>query len=272
MDALSAAASSVRAPFFFPGHKMGRATPQVLRRQLNLGPRTLRHDLPELPELDNLFAPEGPILRAQELAADAFGAGRTHFLVNGSTAGVLAAVLACVQLWRQRHCGAQAPVVVLPRNVHKSAVNALIAAGAEPCWIVPELDEESGLCLGVSAAAVSAALQQSEGRAAAVLLVSPTYHGVLSDVAACAATCEAAGAPLIVDEAHGAHLSFLPASAPMPSAWARRPRGALHEGAALVVQVMALFVALDRLLTGLPLASGVPLSSAAWESSRPLHD
>ena len=76
IDALTTAAGAVRAPFFFPGHKMGRAAPLPLQRRLHLGPRILRHDLPELPELDNLFAPEGPILRAQELAADAFGAGR----------------------------------------------------------------------------------------------------------------------------------------------------------------------------------------------------
>ena len=217
---------------------MGRAAPLPLQRRLHLGPRILRHDLPELPELDNLFAPEGPILRAQELAADAFGAGRTHFLCNGSTAGVLAAVLACVQLWRQRNPTATTPaVVVLPRNVHKSAVHALVVAGAEPCWLIPELDADTGLCLGVATSSVCAALERCAGRVAAVVLVSPTYHGVLSDVAACAAACTAVRAPLVVDEAHGAHLSFLPETAPLPAAWVdRRPRGALREGADVAIQ------------------------------------
>ena len=129
IDALEAAADAVRAPFFFPGHKMGAGAPRRLRRLLRGG--GLRYDLPELPELDNLFAAEGPIARAQELAAAAFGAGRTWFLVNGSTAGVIAAVLACCQLKAQRQPG-QRPVVVLPRNVHKSAIHALVSSRANP--------------------------------------------------------------------------------------------------------------------------------------------
>ena len=127
IDALEAASDSVRAPFFFPGHKMGAGAPRRLRRLLRGG--GLRYDLPELPELDNLFAAEGPIARAQELAAAAFGAGRTWFLVNGSTAGVIAALLACSQLKAQRQPG-QRPVVVLPRNVHKSAIHVLVSSRA----------------------------------------------------------------------------------------------------------------------------------------------
>ena len=131
IDALVGAAGSVRAPFFFPGHKMGVGAPRRLRRRLLHGDsRALRYDLPELPELDNLFAAEGSIAAAQQLAAEAFGAARTWFLVNGSTAGVIAAVLACVQLKRQGTPGAPPPVVILPRNVHQSAVHALVSSGA----------------------------------------------------------------------------------------------------------------------------------------------
>ena len=114
IDALVEASNSVRAPFFFPGHKMGADTPRVLRNRLLHGTRPLQYDLPELPEIDGLFAADGPIARAQALAAEAFGAARTWYLVNGSTAGVIAAVLACVQLARQR--GVAAPAVLLPRN------------------------------------------------------------------------------------------------------------------------------------------------------------
>ena len=237
VDALVAASKSVRAPFFFPGHKMGGGAPSALRR-LGLSRRVLRHDLPELPDLDNLFAPEGAIRRAQELAADAFGAERTWFLANGSTAGVLAGLLACVQLWHQqqrRRHDAAAPVVILPRNAHKSAVHALLMSGAQPCWLAPEVDASSGVCLGVAAAAVHEALERcGPRRVAAVLLVSPTYEGVLSDVASCADACAAAGVPLVVDEAHGAHLTFLPADAHV--AGAPHARAALHEGADLAVQ------------------------------------
>eukprot|EP00965_Chrysotila_dentata_P205680 6183099-Pleurochrysis_carterae.AAC.1 len=198
------------------GHKMGEGAPLVLRRDLLKGDMSaLRHDLPELPELDNLFAPEGAIADAQRLAAEAFGAKRSWFLVNGSTCGVIAAVLACVQLWigariREAAClarvseedcgggggggGASAnvdhrlgvggvggeprPRVLLPRNVHRSAVHALVMAGAEPVWVVPEYDEASGLTLGLSASKVAQAIKANEGSLAAVMLVSPTYHGM----------------------------------------------------------------------------------------------
>ena len=216
LDSLVTAASSVRAPFFFPGHKMGGGAPRRLRQKLLHGDgRMLRYDLPELPELDNLFAAEGPIAHAQGLAATAFGAGRTWFLVNGSTAGVIAAVLACVQLKRQSEPGGPPPVVILPRNAHQSAIHALVSSGAVPAWVAPDYDEKSGLCLGLRASEVRRALRTHGGarRVAAVLVVSPTYHGVCSDVGALSAACfeaEGGGVPLIVDEAHGAHLDFLP--------------------------------------------------------------
>lgn len=160
--------------------------------------RMLQHDLPELPELDNLFAPEGAILRAQTLAAAAFGARRTWFLVNGTTGGVLGALLACVQL--ARASSAKRACVVLPRNAHKSAVHALVLCGATPVWVVPELDAASGLPLGLSARAVERAIAAAPGHVAAVLVVSPTYHGVVSDIRAVADVCRAAHAPLVVDE------------------------------------------------------------------------
>ena len=231
IDALVEASNSVRAPFFFPGHKMGADTPRVLRKRLLHGTRPLQYDLPELPEIDGLFAADGPIARAQALAAEAFGAARTWYLVNGSTAGVIAAVLACVQLARQR--GVAAPAVLLPRNAHRSAVAALIASGAAPVWLPPAYDAASGLSVGVPAAEVRAALgRAAPGSVAAVLLVSPTYHGVLSDVAGAAAECEACGVPLIVDEAHGAHLGFLgPASTATATA-----ATALASGAHVAVQ------------------------------------
>ena len=236
IDALIDASKSVRAPFFFPGHKMGRGAPARLF-DLGLSRQALRHDLPELPELDNLFAPEGAILRAQELAAAAFESERTWFLVNGSTSGVLAAVTACVQLWRQqrRH---GTPLLLVPRNAHKSVYAAMVAAGAEPLWLTPEYDEQSGLCLGVATSTIAAALKRGGQRVAAVLLVSPTYEGVLSDVESASTLCRQQNVPLVVDEAHGAHLQFLTASDDdddnamlMPL-----PRGALLSGADIVVQ------------------------------------
>jgi hypothetical protein len=146
VEALLRTAPSIRAPFLFPGHKMGAATPAVLRRTRPLlrprggVERLLRYDLPELAQLGELLSDEGPVWEAERLAASAFGARRTWFLINGSTAGVLAATLACVQVWRQAQAaagGKEAPLVLLPRNAHKSAVHALIASGAEPSWLIP---------------------------------------------------------------------------------------------------------------------------------------
>lgn len=148
VEALLRTAPTIRAPFFFPGHKMGAATPAILRRTTPLLrpgggiERLLRYDLPELAQLGELLSDEGPVWEAERLAASAFGARRTWFLINGSTAGVLAATLACVQIWRQARAaagGEDAPLVLLPRNAHKSAVHALITSGAEPSWLVPEV-------------------------------------------------------------------------------------------------------------------------------------
>ncbi|CAM9213456.1 unnamed protein product [Phaeothamnion confervicola] len=217
--ALATAAGRVRAPFFFPGHKMGRgAARPFIDDVLGGHPEMLGRDLPELKELGNLFAhdDDGPIQQAEALAAAAFGAKRTWFLANGSTAGVIAAVLACVQ-WH-RHCDGQRrqqveeprSVVVLPRNVHKSAIQALILTGASPAFLMPRYDPEFDICHGVDIETdLPAALAMHGPDVAAVLLVSPTYHGAVTDVTAAARFCRAVGVPLIVDEAHGGHLQFL---------------------------------------------------------------
>ena len=147
VHALALAATRIKAPFFFPGHKMGRGLPVALpgpfapiaegmvaaAKSRQSRDSVWQHDLPEIPELDNLFAPEGPIKEAETLAAQAFGgAQRTWFLVNGSTAGVLAALLAVVRRHQQQRQEPDAVLriskVLLPRNVHKSAINGLILA------------------------------------------------------------------------------------------------------------------------------------------------
>jgi len=145
VEALLQTAPLVRAPFFFPGHKMGSATPAVLRRLPGLlsVQRLLRYDLPELEQLGELLCDEGPVAEAERLAAAAFGAQRTWFLINGSTSGIIAAVLACVQLWQQGEgrdaAASETPLLLLPRNAHKSAVHALVTSGAVPSWLIPEV-------------------------------------------------------------------------------------------------------------------------------------
>lgn len=214
LDALQHLKTRQDAPFYMPGHKRGQGIPPRLKELL--GETVFRLDVPELPQLDNLFAPEGVIREAQELAAATFGAEHTWFLANGSTSGVEAMVLATCR---------PGDKLILPRNVHQSAIAALILSGAMPVFLTPEVDPQLGIAHGVAVEQVAAALE-THPDAKAVLLVSPTYYGVCSDVEAIAHLAHQHNIPLLVDEAHGAHLSFHP----------DLPTGALASGADLVVQ------------------------------------
>lgn len=181
-----------------------------------MGDRVFRADLPELPDLDNLFAPTGVIQQAQELAAAAFGAEQTWFLANGSTCGIEAAILAVC------HPGEK---VILPRNVHQSAIAALILSGAVPVFVQPDYDPNWDLAHPPSPEAIAQALNQHPD-AKAVFVVSPTYYGVCADLGAIAQLAHRYHMPLLVDEAHGAHLAFHP----------DLPPSALSRGADLAVQ------------------------------------
>jgi arginine decarboxylase len=204
----------VHAPFYTPGHKQGRGVSEELRGLFGIP--VLQADLPELPGLDNLAAAQGVIQAAQRLAAEAFGADRTWFLVNGSTSGVIAALVATCQ---------PGDKIVLPRNMHQSAIAGLVLAGAMPLWVEPDYDAAADLAHGLDPAAVAAVLRRYPD-AKAVMIVSPTYYGGCSDVAAIANICHQHDIPLLVDEAHGAHLAF----------HADLPPAALAMGADLVVQ------------------------------------
>lgn len=214
VSALQRCADRPNAAFYTPGHKRGQGASASLRQLL--GSAALRADLPELPELDNLFAPEGVIAQAQQLAAQAFGAQQTWFLANGSTCGVEAAILAT--------CG-PGDKLILPRNVHSSAISGLILSGAMPIYVSPIYSRDWTMALGVRAADIEAALALHP-EAKAVLVVSPTYHGVCSDLAAIAQLAHTRNVPLIVDEAHGPHFAFHP----------QLPISALQAGADIAVQ------------------------------------
>lgn len=129
VGALKESARVNAASFHFPGHNRGRAAPDSLVQLIGLRP--FLHDLPELPELDNLFCPEGPILEAQEEAAKLFGSSETWFLVGGTTCGIQAAVMATCS---------PGEYLILPRNSHISAFSALVLSGALPKYITPDYD------------------------------------------------------------------------------------------------------------------------------------
>ena len=214
LDAVRAYTQTVHAPFYTPGHKHGRGVSADLQALVGLG--ALQADLPELPGLDNLGAPQGVIQTAQTLAAEAFGADRTWFLVNGSTGGMVAAIVATCQ---------PGDKIVLPRNIHQSAIAGLILSGAVPLFIQPDYDAVTDLAHGLDPAAIAAVLARHPDTKA-VLLVNPTYYGVCGNVAAIAQLCHQYDIPLLVDEAHGAHFAFHP----------DLPQSALAAGADLVVQ------------------------------------
>ena len=214
LDALRECANKHHAPFYTPGHKRGQGISQRLADCF--GSAVFKADLPELAELDNLFAPQGVIQEAQELAAAAFGAEHTWFLVNGSTCGIEAAILATC---------APGDKIILPRNVHQSAIAALILSGAVPIFVTPEYDSVLDIAHSITPSSVATALKQHPD-AKAVMMVYPTYYGVCGDVSAIAQLAHQHGIPLLVDEAHGPHFAFHP----------DLPNSAMAAGADLTVQ------------------------------------
>lgn len=212
--ALQSLAQQKDFPFYAPGHKGGRGiAPELLQAW---GSDVFRYDLPELPEFDNLFSPSGAIAQAQTLAAQTWGADQTWFLINGSSVGLQAAILAV--------CG-QGDKLLLPRNSHSSALAGVILASAEPIFLEPEVDPDWDLAGSFTPETLAAALR-AHPDAKAVLALFPNYQGIGGALAQIAELTHSYGLPLLVDGAHGAHLGFHPDF----------PPGALQQGADIVVQ------------------------------------
>ncbi len=202
------------APFYVPGHKKGNGISKQLQELM--GSQVFRADLPELPELDNLFAPEGVIKEAHDLASEAFGADQTWFLANGTTSGVIAAILST--------CG-ETDKIILPRNVHQSAIFGLVLSGATPVFLEPKYNSDFDVCEAVSVEQITQALQ-IHNNIKAILLVSPTYHGICGNLTQIIDLAHQYNIPVIVDEAHGGHFYFHP----------QLPLSALEAGADVVIQ------------------------------------
>lgn len=177
-------------PFHMPG---GKRNPG-----LRLG-EPFDMDITEIDGFDNLHNAKGILASEMHRAAKLFAADKAMLLVNGSTAGILAAISGAV-LQRDK--------VLVARNAHISVINAIIMRNLTPIYVVPEKDEY-GIDKGISAAQVRAALE-AEPEIRAVVITSPTYEGMVSDIKGIAAISHAKGIPLIVDAAHGAHLPFSP--------------------------------------------------------------
>lgn len=174
-------------PFHMPGHK---------RRALPF-PNPYTIDITEIDGFDNLHHAEGLIREAEERAAELYGADRSYYLVNGSTCGLLAAICAAAR---------RGDKVLAARNCHKAVYHAVSMQGLAVEFLYPAITR-GDLQGQITAAQVEEALTKHPD-IAVVILTSPTYEGIVSDVAAIAACCHAHGAALIVDEAHGAHFGF----------------------------------------------------------------
>ena len=172
-------------------------------------------DITEIEGFDDLHHPDGILKEAQEEASRVYGAGDTRFLVNGSTAGILSAILGCTR---------RGDTVLVGRNCHKSVYHAMYMNGLEPVYIYPGFRPDLQLNTEISVSAVKAALNKHSG-VKAVVIVSPTYDGVVSDIGGIAEAVHEKGIPLIVDEAHGAHFGFHPYF----------PESALGQGADVVI-------------------------------------
>lgn len=195
-----------RNPFQFhiPGHKSGSGIDPDFRRFV--GDNVLKLDLINIEPLDDLHQPHGIIKKAQELAAEAFGADYTFFSVQGTSGAIMTMVMSV--------CGPGDKIIV-PRNVHKSVMSAIVFSGAVPVFVHPEVDPVLGISHGITPEAVSKALQQNPD-AKAVLVINPTYYGISADLKGIVDIAHTYHVPVLVDEAHGVHIHFddeLPLSA-----------------------------------------------------------
>ena len=190
-------------PFDVPGHKHGRGNPELTAF---LGQKCLDVDVNSMKPLDNLCHPVSVIREAEELAAEAFGASHAFLMVGGTTSSVQSMVLTACK---------RGDEIILPRNVHRSVINALVLCGAVPVYVNPEVDQRLGISLGMTREAVKKAIREHP-RAVAVLVNNPTYYGICSDLRAIVNMAHAAGMLCLADEAHGTHFYFgngLPISA-----------------------------------------------------------
>lgn len=178
--------------FHMPGHKRNRRFADILP--------ACGIDITEIEGFDDLHHADGILKEAQDRAAGLFGADETHFLINGSTVGILSAVLGVTD---------RGDRILVARNCHKSVYHAVEMNELEPVYLYPAFDREMQLNTEISAIDVRKSLEE-DPQIRAVVIVSPTYDGVVSDVAAIAAAVHEKGLPLIVDEAHGAHFGFHP--------------------------------------------------------------
>lgn len=217
-------------PFDVPGHKRGRGNPEL--REL-LGEKCVSIDVNSMKQLDNLCHPMSVIKEAEELAAEAFGADHSFFMVGGTTSAVQSMVLTACRAGDK---------IILPRNVHKSVINALVLCGAIPVYVNPEVDKKLGISLGMELPELERAIRENPD-AVCVLVNNPTYYGICSDLRSIVKLAHEHNMLVLVDEAHGTHLYFgeglpvnaMAAGADMASVSMHKSGGSLTQSSLLLV-------------------------------------
>lgn len=183
-------------PFHTPGHKQGKGIHPLLGKLL--GKDALELDLALMEELDDFHEPHGCIKKAQDLAAGLYGADHSFFVINGTTGGIYAMILAVAGPGEK---------ILVPRNAHRSIIGGIILSGAVPVFMQPAIDFELGLAMGVVPETVEETIKQHPD-AKGVLIINPTYYGVAADLKKIVDIVHAHQMVVIVDEAHGPHLKF----------------------------------------------------------------
>ncbi|MGL4522670.1 MAG: aminotransferase class I/II-fold pyridoxal phosphate-dependent enzyme, partial [Bacilli bacterium] len=204
LQGLQAHAAKKPVQFHIPGHKQGKGMEPTFRRII--GDEALALDLINIEPLDDLHQPRHIIKQAQQLASDAWGSEETYFTVQGTSGAIMTMIMTV--------CGPGDKIIV-PRNVHKSVMSAIIFSGAKPIFVHPDIDNTFGVFHGIARDTVQQALERHPD-VKAVLVINPTYYGFSSDLESIVALSHSYGVPVLVDEAHGVHIHFhdkLPLSA-----------------------------------------------------------
>lgn len=183
-------------PFHTPGHKQGKGMHVTLEKLI--GKDALALDLALIEELDDFHEPYGCIKDAQDLAAQLYGADHSFFVINGTTGGIYAMIMATAGPGEK---------IIVPRNAHRSIIGGIILSGAIPVFIQPEVDDELGMAMGVTPETVALTVAKHPD-AKAVLIINPTYYGVATDLQKIVEIVHKHDMVVLVDEAHGPHLRF----------------------------------------------------------------
>lgn len=217
-------------PFDVPGHKHGRGNPELVEL---LGSKCVSIDVNSMKPLDNLCHPVSVIKEAEELAAEAFGAAHAFLMVGGTTSSVQSMILSCCK---------KGDKIILPRNVHRSAINALVLCGAKPVYVNPDVDNHLGISLGMKVEQVKKAIHDNPD-AVAVFVNNPTYYGICSDLRTIVEEAHRYGMKVLADEAHGTHFYFgesmpisaMAAGADMASVSMHKSGGSLTQSSFLLI-------------------------------------